>query len=133
MPDDAPRLVTRRRSLMLLGSGAGGLFVAACGSSGGHTGATDSKGKLTGGHVAHTGNVFPTEAVNTAVYKLSPYKADTAAIVPQARDFVYSGQHGSTARMKVTKAGNQLTKGLVGRITVAVDPTASPAPTDIHS
>jgi hypothetical protein len=33
----------------------------------------------------------------------------------------------------VTKAGNQLTKGLVGRITVAVDPTASPAPIGIHS
>jgi protocatechuate 3,4-dioxygenase beta subunit len=37
-----------------------------------HTGATDSKGKLTGGHVAHTGNLFPTDAVSTAVYKLRP-------------------------------------------------------------
>jgi hypothetical protein len=78
------------------------------------------------------GNLFPTEAVNTAVYKLSPYNADTAAIVPQARDFVYNGQHGSTAEIRVTKAGNRLTKGLVGRITVAVDPAATPALIGIH-
>ena len=60
------------------------------------------------------------------------YNADTAVIVRQTRDFVYSGQHGSTAKMKVTKVGNRLAKGLVGRITVAVDPTATPARIGIH-
>ena len=34
--------------------------------------------------------------------------------------------------MKVTKVGNRLAKGLVGRITVAVDPTATPALIGIH-
>jgi protocatechuate 3,4-dioxygenase beta subunit len=98
-----------------------------------HTGAHDHSGRMTGGHVAHTGNLFPTEAINNAVYARSPYSAETAAIVPQARDFVYTGQHGSTARMQVTKVGNRLSRGLVGRITLGVNPRATPALIGIHS
>lgn len=35
--------------------------------------------------------------------------------------------------MKVTRVGNRLGKGLVGRITLGVDPTASPAPIGVRS
>ncbi len=99
-----------------------------------HTGTVkDSSGKLTGGHVSHTGNLSPTEAVNTAVYKLAAYNADHSTIVTQAHDFVYSRQHGSTARMTVTKLGNRLTAGVLGRITVGVNPDATPALIGIHS
>jgi protocatechuate 3,4-dioxygenase beta subunit len=99
-----------------------------------HTsGATDNNGKLAGGHVAHTGNLFSTDAVNAEVYKRSPYTADTAQIVPRAQDFVYKGQHGSQARMKMTKVASSLSKGVVGRITLGVNPNAAPTLIGIHS
>lgn len=47
-----------------------------------HTGSADKGGKLTGGHVAHTRNLFSSDAVNAEVYGLSPYSSDHAAIVP---------------------------------------------------
>lgn len=99
-----------------------------------HTSGTANKnGKLTGGHVAHTGNLFSTDALNAEVYKRSPYTADTARIVPLAQDFVYKGQHGSQARMKMRKIGASLGKGVVGRITLGVNPNATPALVGIHS
>jgi protocatechuate 3,4-dioxygenase beta subunit len=99
-----------------------------------HTaGAKDASGKLVGGHVAHTGNLFPPEAVNSEVYELATYRADTAPILTHAQDMVYSTQHGYEALMTVAKVGNRLTKGLVGRATLAVNPTARPALIGIHS
>jgi protocatechuate 3,4-dioxygenase beta subunit len=99
-----------------------------------HTsGATDKGGRLTGGHVAHTGNLFPTDAVNAEVYERSPYTADGAQIVPRARDLVYKSQHGAQARMKMSRIGGSLGKGLVGRITLGVDPNATPALIGVHS
>ncbi len=99
-----------------------------------HTaGAKNANGKLTGGHVAHTGDLFPPDAVNGAVYKLSQYAADSAQILTHAQDRVYTSQHGSEARMKVTKAGNSLTRGLIGRITLGVDPSATPAGVGVSS
>jgi protocatechuate 3,4-dioxygenase beta subunit len=99
-----------------------------------HTGgAKDTKGKLTGGHVAHTGNLFSNDPVNAQVYKRSPYASDHAQIVPRAQDFVYTGQHGSQARMRMAKIGGALSKGIVGRITLGVNPTATPGLVGIHS
>lgn len=93
-----------------------------------HTGGASAKsGKLTGRHVAHTGNLFSTDAVNAAVYALSPYTADSAQIVPRARDLVYASQHGSQARMKMSRIGGSLRSGIVGAITLGVDPSARPA------
>ena len=99
-----------------------------------HTvGAKDASGKLTGGHVAHTGDLFPPDAVNNAVYKLAQYTSDTAQILTHAQDRVYTSQHGSEALMKIVKVGNRLTKGLIGRITLGVDPSATPAAVGVHS
>jgi protocatechuate 3,4-dioxygenase beta subunit len=99
-----------------------------------HTaGARNASGKLTGGHVAHTGDLFPPDAVNRAVYKLSPYTSDSDGILTHAQDRVYTSQHGSEAQMKVTKVGNSLAKGLVGRITLGVNPSATPAGIGVSS
>jgi protocatechuate 3,4-dioxygenase beta subunit len=92
-----------------------------------HIHSADSDGKLTGGHVAHTGQMFPPDAVNTEVYKLSPYDTETATIVTHAEDRVWTTQHGSESQIRVTKLGNRLTKGLAGHITLAVNPSATPA------
>jgi protocatechuate 3,4-dioxygenase beta subunit len=92
-----------------------------------HTSATDVSGQLTGGHVAHTGQMFPTEAVYGEVYSLSPYNAETATIVTHAEDRVWTQQHGSESVMRIRQAGNRLTAGLQATITLAVDPSATPA------
>ena len=99
-----------------------------------HTaGAKAANGKLVGGHVAHTGNLFPPDAVNNVVYKLAPYASDTSQILTHAQDMVYTSQHGNEAQMKIAKVGNKLTRGLIGRITLGVDPSATPALIGIRS
>jgi protocatechuate 3,4-dioxygenase beta subunit len=92
-----------------------------------HVGSGDDKGKLVGGHVAHTGQMFTPDAINAGVYKLPPYNKETAAIVPHASDQVWTGQHGAEAQLRIAKAGNRIGKGLIGRVTVAVNPKATPA------
>ena len=92
-----------------------------------HINARDSKHKLIGGHICHTGQVFPPEAVYREVYKLKPYNAETAAIVTHAGDRVWSQQHGSQSLMKFRQAGHRLSKGLIGAVTMAVNPRATPA------
>lgn len=92
-----------------------------------HIGSADSSGKLTGGHIAHTGQIFPSDVVSEQVYKLSPYNAETATVVTHAEDRVWADQHGSEAPLKITKIGNRLSKGLTASVTLAVSPSATPA------
>jgi protocatechuate 3,4-dioxygenase beta subunit len=92
-----------------------------------HVGSTNDDATLTGGHVAHTGQMFPSEAVYREVYKLSPYNAETAAIVTHAEDRVWTQQHGYEVLMKIERVGHRLTKGLIASVTLAVDPSATPA------
>jgi protocatechuate 3,4-dioxygenase beta subunit len=83
--------------------------------------------KLAGGHVAHTGQMFPPDTVYAEVYKLAPYKAETASIVTHAQDAVWTQQHGAQQLMTVKRAGGHLAKGLIASVVMAVDPTATPA------
>ncbi|HEX4110248.1 MAG TPA: intradiol ring-cleavage dioxygenase [Solirubrobacteraceae bacterium] len=92
-----------------------------------HVASQARAGKLTGGHVAHTGQMFPPEAVYAEVYKLSPYSAETAAIVSHAADRVWGQQHGYEQQMTIRTVGHRLQKGLIGSLTMAVDPAATPA------
>lgn len=92
-----------------------------------HIGSRDSNDKLSGGHIAHTGQMFPHDAVNAEVYKLSPYNAETATVVTHAEDRVWTQQHGYDFQLKVRKAGNRLRKGLIASVTMAVNPHATPA------
>jgi protocatechuate 3,4-dioxygenase beta subunit len=92
-----------------------------------HINSGDYENKLVGGHIAHTGQMFPTDAVNAEVYKLSPYDTETATVVTHAEDRVWTEQHGYEQQLKLTKLGNRLTKGLAATTTMAVDPSATPA------
>ncbi|HWE33230.1 MAG TPA: intradiol ring-cleavage dioxygenase [Solirubrobacteraceae bacterium] len=91
-----------------------------------HIASADSKGKLTGGRIAHTGQMFPADAVNAEVYKLAPYNTETVAVVTHAEDRVWTQQHGAEGLMKITKLGHRLGKGLAASVTLAVDPHATP-------
>jgi protocatechuate 3,4-dioxygenase beta subunit len=92
-----------------------------------HVNSADSKGRLTGGHVAHTGQMFPPDAVYTEVYELSPYSTETATVVSHTQDRVWTQQHGDEAQLTMRKQGHRLAKGLVATVTLAVDPKATPA------
>jgi len=84
-------------------------------------------GKLAGGHVAHTGQLFPPDGVYEEVYRLAPYSAETATIVTHAEDRVWTEQHGSEQQLTVRRVGSRLQKGLVAGVTMAVNPSAVPA------
>jgi protocatechuate 3,4-dioxygenase beta subunit len=90
-----------------------------------HVNARDADHALTGGHIAHTGQMFPTDAVNASVYALAPYRSETAAVVSHAQDRVWTEQHGAEAQLAIHKVGHRLSRGLVGRVTLAVNPSAT--------
>jgi protocatechuate 3,4-dioxygenase beta subunit len=92
-----------------------------------HIASRDDNKTLIDGHVSHIGQMFPSDAVNTEVYKLSPYTDDTIAIVTHAEDRVWTQQHGPESQITIKKVGNRLAKGLTGTITLAVNPKAVPA------
>ncbi len=92
-----------------------------------HIGSADADNKLTGGHISHTGQMFPPDAVNSEVYALAPYSTETATVVTHAEDRVWTEQHGSEALLTISKLGNRLTKGLAASLTMAVNPSATPA------
>jgi protocatechuate 3,4-dioxygenase beta subunit len=81
------------------------------------------------GHVAHTGQLFFTDRLSREVYRLSPYKKDTSGYQTRGSDQVYADQHGASAVMKVKRRGSSLRRsGLIGTITLGVDPSATPSP-----
>jgi protocatechuate 3,4-dioxygenase beta subunit len=90
-----------------------------------HIGGKARSGTLRGGHVSHTGQLFFTESANSGVYALAPYSSDTAARTLNSSDSIYS-QAGGT-RAEVALSGSAAA-GFVGRITVGVNPKATPAP-----
>jgi protocatechuate 3,4-dioxygenase beta subunit len=92
-----------------------------------HIASRDDDKTLVAGHVSHIGQMFPSDAVNTEVYKLSPYTADTVAIVTHAEDRVWTQQDGPESQITIKKVGNRLAKGLTGTITLAVNPKVVPA------
>jgi protocatechuate 3,4-dioxygenase beta subunit len=92
-----------------------------------HIGSGDDGGKLAGGHIAHTGQLFPADAVNAEVYERSPYDTETVTLVTHSQDRVWTQQHGSEAQLTIAKLGNRLSRGLAATVTLAVNPNATPA------
>jgi hypothetical protein len=62
-----------------------------------HIGAEDANRTMTGGHVSHVGQLFPSDAVNAEVYTLAPYNSETVAVVTHAEDRVWT--HGPARRI----------------------------------
>jgi protocatechuate 3,4-dioxygenase beta subunit len=89
---------------------------------------TERDGTLEGGHVAHTGQLFfPDKRVNE-VYELEPYADHEGTRTLLSADSIYLG--GDGARVHLTQVDkDDISKGLVGRITLGVDPDAEPTET----
>jgi protocatechuate 3,4-dioxygenase beta subunit len=89
-----------------------------------HIGGKASDGTLRGGHVSHTGQLFFAEPANSSVYALAPYSSDTAHRTLNSSDSIYSRAGGSRAEVALRGSAES---GLVGHVTVGVNPRATPA------
>jgi protocatechuate 3,4-dioxygenase beta subunit len=89
-----------------------------------HIGGKARGGTLRGGHVSHTGQLFFSETANSSVYALSPYSSDTAQRTLNSSDSIYSQAGRTSAEVSL---GGSASSGYVGRITLGVNPKATPA------
>jgi protocatechuate 3,4-dioxygenase beta subunit len=94
-----------------------------------HVGGTAGT-KYTGGHVAHTGQLFFSDATTDRVAKRSPYSSRTVTRVRNKADRVYTQEHGSSSILNLTaRKKGSISSGFVGRITLGIKPGATPAAT----
>jgi protocatechuate 3,4-dioxygenase beta subunit len=89
-----------------------------------HLGGRARGGRLRGGHVSHTGQLFFAEPANASVYALSPYSSDTAQRTLNSSDSIYSQAGGSSAELTLKGSASS---GFVGTIVLGVNPKATPA------
>lgn len=79
--------------------------------------------RYTGGHVAHTGQMFFSDALTDRVAKLAPYSSRTVTRVRNKADHVYTQQGGSGSILSLTARDKRsIRSGFVGRITLGIDP-----------
>ena len=80
-----------------------------------------------GGHVAHTGQLFFPEDVSRFVEATHPYSGSKVRRTALEEDMVFTGQSGAGSVAKLTPVtSTQLSDGYVATLTVAVDPGATP-------
>ncbi|CAF1627589.1 unnamed protein product, partial [Didymodactylos carnosus] len=92
-----------------------------------HFGGTSTT-RYTGGHVAHTGQIFFPDQISHTIANTSPYKSNTVARTLNANDRVYTNQKGSTSKAVVTYVkGSSLSYGLKATITLGVNSLATPS------
>lgn len=88
-----------------------------------HTGGRRSDGNHSGGQVAHTGQLFTTDQADAEVFALVPYDRNPAAITPRNADSIFREQGGASAVLALSRRGGNLARdGLLGRVTLGVDP-----------
>lgn len=85
---------------------------------------TPRDGTYEGGHVAHTGQLFFADKQVNEVYELEPYADHEGTRTLLSADSIYLG--GDGARVHLTRVDKaDLSAGLLGRITLGVDPDAA--------
>jgi protocatechuate 3,4-dioxygenase beta subunit len=90
-----------------------------------HTGGRQSDDTYSGGHVAHTGQLFTTDQRDAEVFALAPYDRNPAELTPRKADFIFREQGGSSATLALSRAGNGLARnGFTGKVTLGVAPAA---------
>jgi protocatechuate 3,4-dioxygenase beta subunit len=93
-----------------------------------HVGGQASATKYAAGHVAHTGQLFFSDSLTDRVAELSPYSSRTITRTRNRVDRVYTREHGSGALLSISQRNrSSLRSGVIGRITLGLDPSATPA------
>jgi hypothetical protein len=77
--------------------------------------------------VSHTGQLLFRDATTDKVAKLSPYSSRAITRTRNNVDRVYTQEHGSSSVLSLTARKNgSIRSGFVARITLGVDPDATP-------
>jgi protocatechuate 3,4-dioxygenase beta subunit len=91
-----------------------------------HLGGRQSDGSYAGGHVSHTGQLFTSDRRDAEVFRLAPYKRNTAELTPRNADGVFRDQGGSSSVLALTPVGDSLARdGFSANVTLGVDPSAT--------
>jgi protocatechuate 3,4-dioxygenase beta subunit len=93
-----------------------------------HVGGKAGSTRYSGGHVAHTGQLFFSDTTTDNVARLSPYTRNATTRTRNAVDRVYTEEHGASVRLSLQrrKAGT-IKSGFVAAITLGTDPEATPS------
>lgn len=93
-----------------------------------HIGGTAER-RYSGGHVAHTGQLFFPEDITERVTRTEPYARRLSIHrTTQTEDNIFTSQHGDECMLGMEKLGKSDTEGFRSLVTLAVDPEATPAP-----
>jgi protocatechuate 3,4-dioxygenase beta subunit len=95
-----------------------------------HVGGTEAK-TYTGGHVAHTGQLFFDDTISDKVFALQPYATHTGTRTRNGEDNIlgdHADEPGFLLDLTQTDASD-LSQGFTGTIALGVDPNATPAAT----
>ncbi|MCZ0989413.1 intradiol ring-cleavage dioxygenase [Streptomyces diastatochromogenes] len=86
-----------------------------------HTGVTlTSDGSFTGGSTVHTGQLFFSETITTAVAKVSPYSTNTVTRTTLSQDSIYDGGGASSGLLTLTALGSSASSGYTGTLALGV-------------
>jgi protocatechuate 3,4-dioxygenase beta subunit len=82
----------------------------------------------TGGHVAHTGQLFFPDDLTTQVHQLQPYAGHKGSRTMNSQDQVYNGEQGSTFVLNLSPLqSGAMAGGFSATVMMGVDPNATPA------
>jgi protocatechuate 3,4-dioxygenase beta subunit len=85
--------------------------------------------KYSGGHVAHTGQLFFPEDITERIARTEPYsKRSNVHRTTQAEDGIFRSQHGAECMLQLERLGKTDADGFRATATLAIDPEATPAP-----
>ncbi|HEX5928027.1 MAG TPA: intradiol ring-cleavage dioxygenase [Solirubrobacterales bacterium] len=89
-----------------------------------HLGGRHGRGTYSGGHVAHTGQLFTTDRRDAEVFAQVPYDRNQAPITARDADFIYREQGGSSSVLALAPAGGDPEgDGFAGTATLGVATT----------
>ncbi|WP_030839962.1 intradiol ring-cleavage dioxygenase [Streptomyces hygroscopicus] len=93
-------------------------------------------GKLTdagyeGGHTCHTGQLFFAEEAVLAAAEVAPYNTSTTERTTLDEDGIYPGNGAQGGLLNLTYRKGRIGKGVVGSLTLGVDPDATHDGTDL--
>ncbi|MGX1544448.1 intradiol ring-cleavage dioxygenase [Streptomyces adustus] len=87
-----------------------------------HTGVTlTSDGSFTGGQELHTGQLFFSETVTTAMAKISPYSTNKVTRTTLTQDSIYDGGGAASGLLTLTALGSSASSGYTGTLTLGVE------------
>ncbi|MFD8274554.1 intradiol ring-cleavage dioxygenase [Streptomyces flaveolus] len=89
-----------------------------------HTGGKRTSDGYTGGRTCHTGQFYFPEGAVEGTVGLDPYAANTVTRVSLDQDTIYPGTGTPGGLLQLVYDRGHVTRGVVGHITMAVDPEA---------